>query len=160
MKRAIVWMWLMALAGAGSIGSAESPTGPAEKPAGTGVIVHSDGYILTALHVVSHARRIVVVTSGEFRAPAIMVSADSEQDLALLKIETVGLSEAHVGYAGAVKLDQEVIAVGFPFGLREASVSHGRIAAVRTRGPSGSFRLTRPSIRETAEGRSSTAAGR
>ncbi len=127
--------------GAGTLEAAEGPSGPAEKPAGTGVIVHPDGYILTAHHVVSNARRIVVVTPGEFRASAVVVSADPDQDLALLKIETVGLSEAPVGYAGAVRLDQEVIAVGYPFGLREVSVSHGRVTAVRTKGVRRVFQL-------------------
>lgn len=114
---------------------------PAEKPAGSGVIVHHDGYILTAHHVVSNAKRITIVTSGEFRAPALLVSVDAEHDLALLKIETVGLSEASLGYAGAVKLDQEVIAVGFQFGLREITVTRGHVAAVRTKGVQRVFQV-------------------
>ncbi len=96
----------------------ERPPLPVERPAGSGVIVHHDGYVLTAHHVVASAKRITIVTPGEFRAPAVLVSVDAEHDLALLKVETVGLSEAPLGYAGAVKLDQEVIAVGFQFWLR------------------------------------------
>lgn len=141
MKRAAFLIGLAVLLGGGSLRAAENPVAPAEKPAGTGVIVHQEGYILTAHHVVSNARRIVVVTSGEFRAPAVVVSADKDQDLVLLKIETVGLSEAPLGYAGAVRLDQEVIVVGFPFGLREVSVSRGRIAAVRTKGVKRVFQI-------------------
>lgn len=141
MQRVRYWFWLFLLVGPGGLVTAESPTGPTEKPAGTGVIVHPEGYILTAYHVVSHSRRIVVVTPGEFRAPALIVSADPDQDLALLKIETVGLTEAPVGYAGSVKLDQEVIAVGYPFGLREVAISHGRIAAVRTKGVKRVFQV-------------------
>ncbi|TPW05557.1 MAG: hypothetical protein FD129_2755, partial [bacterium] len=121
--------------------AAQNPGQPAEKPAGTGVIVHSEGYILTAHHVVANARRIVVVTSGEIRNPAVVVSADRDQDLALLKIESVGLSEAPLGYAGAVRLDQEVIVAGFSFGLRELSVVRGRIAAVRTKGVKRVFQI-------------------
>ncbi|MBI5854327.1 MAG: SUMF1/EgtB/PvdO family nonheme iron enzyme [Nitrospirae bacterium] len=86
--------------------ASDSPSGPVEKPAGTGVIVHADGYVLTAQHVVSNARRISVVAAGEFRAPAVMVSQDTELELA----------------------------VGFPFGLKEVSVSRGRIAAIRSKG--------------------------
>jgi formylglycine-generating enzyme required for sulfatase activity len=59
----------------------------------------------------------------------------------LLKVETVGLSEAPLGYAGAVELDQEVVAIGFPFGLREVSVTRGRIAAVRTKGVQRVFQV-------------------
>ncbi len=112
-----------------------------EKPAGSGVIVHHDGYILTAHHVVSNAKRITIVTSGEFRAPALLVSVDPEHDLALVKIETVGLSAASLGYAGAVKLDQEVIAVGFQFGLREITITRGHVAAVRTKGVQRVFQV-------------------
>ncbi|MDE3042747.1 MAG: SUMF1/EgtB/PvdO family nonheme iron enzyme [Nitrospirota bacterium] len=134
--RRIDWLlpWVMIFAGSSSLWASERMDLPAAKPAGSGVIVHSDGYILTAHHVVANAKRIFVVTAGEFRAPAILISTDSEHDLALLKIETVGLAEVPIGYAGAVRLDQEIITVGFPFGLREVSVTRGRIAAVRTKG--------------------------
>ena len=116
-------------------GRAEPASVPPERPSGSGAVVHSDGYILTAYHVVAGARRIVVVTPGEFRAPALIVSSDQEHDLALLKIDTVGLSEAALGYAGSVRLDQEVITIGFPFGLRDISVTRGRISAMRPRTP-------------------------
>jgi formylglycine-generating enzyme required for sulfatase activity len=125
---------VMSIAGMRPAMAADSPSGVVEKPAGTGVIVHADGYVLTAHHVVSNARRISVVTTGELRTPAILVSQDVELDLALLKTETGGLVEAPLGYAGAVGLDQEVVAAGFPFGLREVSVTRGRIAAIRTKG--------------------------
>ncbi|HKW86898.1 MAG TPA: serine protease, partial [Nitrospiraceae bacterium] len=141
MKQAGFFFWLALLVGGGTLEAAEIPSGPTEKPAGSGVIVHADGYVLTAQHVVSNARRIVVVTPGEFRAPAVIISADPDHDLALLKIETVGLSEAPLGYAGTVSLDQEVIVVGFPFGLREVSVTRGRVAAVRTKGVNRVFQV-------------------
>jgi formylglycine-generating enzyme required for sulfatase activity len=127
--------------GLGSVWAAERVAGPSEKPAGSGMIIHPDGYVLTAYHVVANARRIVVVASGEFRMPGVVISTDPEHDLALLKVETVGLSEAPLGYAGAVQLDQEVVVVGFPFGLREVSVTRGRIAAVRTKGVQRVFQV-------------------
>jgi formylglycine-generating enzyme required for sulfatase activity len=114
---------------------------PAERPTGSGVIVHHDGYVLTAHHVVANAKRITIVTSGEFRVPAVLISVDAEHDLALLKVETVGLSEAPLGYAGAVKLDQEVIAVGFQFGLREITVTRGHVSAVRAKGVQRVFQV-------------------
>jgi len=141
MRRTACALWLAVLIGGRIIWAAENPSGPTEKPAGTGVIVHPDGYVLTAQHVIANARRIVVVTQGEFRAPAVVMSVDQDLDLALLKMETVGLSEAPVGYAGAVRLDQEVIVVGYPFGLKEVSVAHGRVTAVRTKGVRRVFQL-------------------
>ena len=125
----------------GAVLAAERLPVPAERPSGSGVIVHSDGYVLTAHHVVANARRVVVVTPGEYRAAAIVVSTDPEHDLALLKVETVGLTEATLGHAGGVRLDQEVVAVGFPFGLREVSMARGRIAAVRTKGVQRVFQV-------------------
>jgi formylglycine-generating enzyme required for sulfatase activity len=141
MRRIAFFLWVMIVAGSSSLWGAERLDAPGAKPAGSGVIVHSDGYILTADHVVANAKRIFVVTAGEFRAPAILISTDSEHDLALLKIETVGLTEAPIGYAGAVRLDQEIITVGFSFGLRDVSVTRGRIAAVRTRGVQRVFQV-------------------
>ena len=143
MKRIVLFLWVMIVivAGSGHLWGAERVDTPAAKPAGSGVIVHSDGYILTANHVIANAKRIFVVTAGEFRAPATLISTDSEHDLSLLKIETVGLTEAPIGYAGAVRLDQEIITVGFSFGLREVSVTRGRIAAVRTRGVQRVFQV-------------------
>ena len=141
MKRTVFLLLVMIVAGSSSLWGAERLDAPAAKPAGSGVIVHSDGYILTAEHVIANAKRIFVVTAGEFRAPATLISTDSEHDLALLKIETVGMTEAPIGYAGAVRLDQEIIAVGFSFGLREVSVTRGRIAAVRTRGVQRVFQV-------------------
>lgn len=141
MKRIALFLAAMIVAGSSSVWGTERPDSPTARPAGSGVIVHSDGYVLTAEHVIADAKRIFVLTSGEFRAPAILVSTDSEHDLALLKIETVGLTEAPIGYAGAVRLDQEIITVGFSFGLREVSMTRGRIAAVRTRGVQRVFQV-------------------
>ncbi len=138
----IVLALVVILLGTGDRGDAnERALLPVEKPAGSGVIVHHDGYVLTAHHVIAAAKRITIVTPGEFRAPAVVVSVDAEHDLALLKAETVGLSEAPLGYAGAVKLDQEVIAVGFQFGLRETTITRGHVAAVRTRGVQRVFQV-------------------
>jgi formylglycine-generating enzyme required for sulfatase activity len=91
--------------------------------------------------VIANAHRIVVVTPGEFRASAIVVSIDEGRDLTLLKIPTVGMFEAPLGYAGNVRLDQPVFVVGFPFGLREASINRGRITAVRTKGVRTVFQI-------------------
>lgn len=140
MKRVVLTIGLLVI-GLGSAWAAERVAGPAEKPAGSGVIVHPDGYVLTAHHVVANARRIVVVTFGDVRVPGVVVSTDPEHDLALLKIEIAGISAAPLGYAGAVQLDQEVVVVGFPFGLREVSVTRGRIAAVRTKGVQRVFQV-------------------
>ena len=141
MKHPIGLVIVILVMGTSPAWAADRPASPTERPSGTGVIVHSDGYVLTAHHVVMNARRVVVVLPGEVRASAVVVSTDLEHDLALLKADTVGLSEATLGQAGTVRLDQEVIAVGFPFGLREVSVTRGRVAAVRTKGVQRVFQV-------------------
>jgi formylglycine-generating enzyme required for sulfatase activity len=141
MRRTLLVIVGLGLIWTGAVRATDRVAGPGERPAGSGVIVHSDGYVLTAHHVVANARRIIVVTPGEFRTPAAVVSTDAEHDLALLKADTIGLSEASLGHAGLVRLDQEVVAVGYPFGLREVSVTRGRIAAVRTKGVQRVFQV-------------------
>jgi S1-C subfamily serine protease len=86
MRRIALFLWVVIVAASSSLWGAERLDVPVAKPAGSGVIVHSDGYILTAEHVIANAKRIFVLTAGEFRAPATLVSTDSEHDLALLKI--------------------------------------------------------------------------
>ena len=48
MKRIALFLWMMIVAGSSSVWGAERQDAPAGKPAGSGVIVHSDGYVLTA----------------------------------------------------------------------------------------------------------------
>ncbi len=122
----VISLWILA----GSARADES----LERPSGTGVIVHPDGYVLTAYHVLSRASRIIVVTPGEIRNRATVVAIDEARDLALLQIQAIGLFEAALGYAGNVRLDHPVFVAGFPFGLPEVSVTRGRITAVRTKG--------------------------
>src|SRR5262249_39127194 len=74
MRRIALFLGVMIVAASCSVWGAERLDAPAEKPAGSGVIVHSDGYVLTAEHVIANAKRIFVVTAGDFRAPAILVS--------------------------------------------------------------------------------------
>jgi uncharacterized protein len=80
---------------------------------GSGVIITSDGYILTAAHVVASARSITVVRAST-RYPAWIVALDSSNDVALLKVETSGLPAARVGSSAGVRLGQTVATVGFP----------------------------------------------
>jgi formylglycine-generating enzyme required for sulfatase activity len=122
----VISLWILA----GSARADES----LERPSGTGVIVHPDGYVLTTYHVLSRASRIIVVTPGEIRNRATVVAIDEARDLALLQIQTIGLFEAALGYAGHVRLDHPVFVAGFPFGLPEVSITRGRITAVRTKG--------------------------
>src|SRR5437660_2428483 len=123
MRRIGIWFGVAIFLVAPVLNAAEPSSGAAERPAGTGVIVHPDGYILTAHHVVSNARRIVVVTPGEFGPPAIIVITVPEHDFTLLKIETAGLSNLPIAYAAPAGLDEEAMESGFRLAFREVSSS-------------------------------------
>jgi len=95
---------------------------------GSGVIIRSDGYILTNNHVVEGADEIVV-TVGVKDVPATVVGVDPSSDLAVLKIEGTGFPAADPALSKDLKVGQYVMAVGSPFGL-EKTVTVGIISAL------------------------------
>jgi putative serine protease PepD len=96
---------------------------------GSGVIIRSDGHILTNYHVVEGADR-VVVTVGLEDKEATVVGVDPSTDLAVLKIEGSGYPAAEAGSSKDLQVGQFVMAVGSPFGL-EKTVTSGIISALQ-----------------------------
>ena len=92
-----------------------------ESGAGSGVIISSDGYILTCDHVVSGASNITV-TIGDKDYPATIIGEDSTSDIAVIKIEADGLTPAIVG--------DNVLAVGNPLGELGGTVTSGIVSAL------------------------------
>jgi serine protease Do len=90
-----------------------------QRGTGSGVIISSDGYILTNSHVAADAEQInVKLTDGrEFKARRI--GTDPETDLAVIKIEVSGLPFARLGDSSRVEQGEWVIALGSPFGLQQ-----------------------------------------
>ncbi len=95
---------------------------------GSGVIISSDGYILTNNHVVEDALSITVRTKDGKILPAKIKGRDPATDLAVVKIEAAGLVSAKLGDSDAVKVGEWVVAVGSPFGL-SYSVTTGVVSA-------------------------------
>ncbi|MGB5351203.1 MAG: trypsin-like peptidase domain-containing protein, partial [Polyangiales bacterium] len=95
---------------------------------GSGVILRSNGYILTNNHVVSEATRIDVRLRNGKRYPATLVGADSATDLAMLKIDARGLPQAEFASSEKARVGQFVIAIGSPFGL-DYTVTTGVLSA-------------------------------
>jgi len=95
---------------------------------GSGVIVRSDGYILTNNHVVHQASRIQVRLKNGKSFPAELVGADSATDLAMLKIDARNLPQAEFASSEKARVGQFVIAIGSPFGL-DYSVTTGVLSA-------------------------------
>jgi serine protease Do len=115
-----------------------------ERSSGSGVIVDSDGYIVTNAHVVENATRIEVElpldASGGASGRSILrrrgrtvggqiVSIDHETDIAVIKVEARGLPTLTFGDSDSLRSGQIVLAFGSPLGL-ESSVSMGVVSAV------------------------------
>jgi S1-C subfamily serine protease len=94
---------------------------------GSGVIVSSDGYILTAQHVVEGATAITVTLENGSTHDATVVATSSSQDVALLKISATGLTAAPIA-RGAPVVGTQVLVLGNPLGQYADSVSMGIIS--------------------------------
>ncbi len=95
---------------------------------GTGVIVRSDGYILTNNHVVREADEVEVKLVSGKTSKAKVVGTDPKTDLAVLKIDADGLVPATLGDSSKIEVGEWVLAVGNPFGL-EQTVTAGIVSA-------------------------------
>ena len=100
-----------------------------ESGAGSGVIISSDGYILTCAHVVDGASNITV-TINDKDYTATLVGEDTTSDIAVIKIDADGLTPATVGNSDSLKVGQNVMAVGNPLGELGGTVTGGMISAL------------------------------
>ena len=100
-----------------------------ESGAGSGVIISSDGYILTCAHVVSGASQITV-TIGDTDYTATVVGEDDTSDVAVLKIDATGLTPATVGDSDSLSVGDSVLAVGNPLGELGGTVTSGIVSAL------------------------------
>jgi serine protease Do len=101
---------------------------PRQRALGSGVIVSSDGYILTNNHVVENADEIKVDLSDDRTLTAKLVGTDKPSDLALLKVNASDLHPIALGNSDAVKVGDVVLAVGNPLGVGQ-TVTMGIISA-------------------------------
>ncbi|RLE22542.1 MAG: hypothetical protein DRJ50_07495 [Actinobacteria bacterium] len=109
---------------------------------GTGVIISSDGEILTNAHVVQDATAVRVRLAGESEPRDVTVlAADPGNDLALLRMSGDGFEAATFADPTSIRLGDEVVAIGFALGLDgEPSVTLGIVSALnRTIGTEGAF---------------------
>ncbi len=107
-------------------------SGSGQQDTGSGVIIRSDGYVLTNNHVVAAAvggGRVAVVFNDGTTAAARIVGTDQEDDLAVIKVDKTGLPAATLGSSGAVRVGDPVLAVGSPLGLT-GTVTSGIVSAL------------------------------
>jgi serine protease DegQ len=98
-------------------GPVDQPEG--ERSMGTGVVIVDDGTILTSLHVVAGEGEIEVVFADGTKSPADIVSAQPDQDLAVLRARRIpdDLIPATLASSRGLQPGDQVVAVGFPFGI-------------------------------------------
>lgn len=96
---------------------------------GSGVIVSSNGYILTNHHVIEAAEEVEVALADGRKIEAKVIGSDPETDLAVLKINTKDLPAITFGQSEEAKVGDIVLAVGNPFGVGQ-SVTMGIIGAL------------------------------
>lgn len=98
--------------------------------AGTGIIVTSDGYILTNKHVIDGATKIsVVLDDGTMFTDVEVAAVDSLNDVAFLKVDGVSdLKAATLGDSKTISVGQQVIAIGNALGQYQNSVTSGIIS--------------------------------
>ncbi|EDT43135.1 Do family serine endopeptidase [Burkholderia ambifaria] len=96
---------------------------------GSGVIVSSEGYILTNQHVVDGADQIEVALADGRTATAKVIGSDPETDLAVLKINMTNLPTITLGRSDQSRVGDVVLAIGNPFGVGQ-TVTMGIISAL------------------------------
>jgi len=95
----------------------------------SGVIISSDGYILTNYHVIDQAYDIRVLLNDKQTLPAQVVGQDPKTDLAVLKINAKDLPALPWGDSRQIKVGEMVMAFGNPFGLNQ-TITMGIVSAV------------------------------
>lgn len=101
---------------------------PPKRATGSGVIISSDGYIVTNNHVVEGADELTVTLTDNREFSARIIGTDKMTDLALIKIEGKNLPTLAIGNSDNLKVGEWVIAIGNPFGLNN-TVTAGIVSA-------------------------------
>lgn len=101
-----------------------------QQGAGTGIIISSNGYVMTNKHVIQGSDSVTVVTSdGVTRDNVKVVGTDPLNDLAFLKISDVSdLKPAELGDSTSIRIGQSVVAIGNALGQYQGSVTSGIVS--------------------------------
>ena len=112
----------------GGHGGMEPPRSHREGGLGSGVIVSSDGYILTNNHVVDSATDVKVTLPDRREFKARVVGTDPKTDVAVLKIDASSLPVITVGNSSKLQVGDAVLAIGNPYGVGQ-TVTMGIVSA-------------------------------
>ena len=112
-----------------SIGVSARGEHPRAGGAGSGVVISSDGYVLTNSHVVHEATALEISLTDGRRFGASLVGEDPATDLAIVHADAPALPAARLGQSARLRVGQLVIAIGNPFGF-QSTVSAGVVSAL------------------------------
>jgi S1-C subfamily serine protease len=110
-----------------------SSNGPFSVPTtgvGSGLILTSNGYILTNRHVVEGSRTLSVTLMDGRELPASIVKISDTTDLALIKVNATGLPAATIGDSSSIQVGQTAIAIGSPLGTFTETVTRGVVSGL------------------------------
>ncbi len=99
------------------------------KSGGSGIIITSDGYIITNAHLLEDMSKFVVSTFDKKEYPAQVIGQDKKTDLAVIKINAQGLNAAELGNSDEIVQGEAVAAVGNPAGLN-GSITSGVVSGL------------------------------
>ena len=94
-----------------------------EQGSGSGVILSSDGYIVTNNHVIENATAISVILNNGKEYSAKLIGRDATTDLAVIKIDAQNLTYAQVGNSSSLRVGETAIAIGNPLGQEFAGTT-------------------------------------
>ncbi len=101
--------------------------------AGSGVIINTEGYIVTNNHVIAGARTITVTLKNQKTYNATLVGTDPETDIAVIKIKANGLKAVEFGDSKKLQMGQFVVAIGNPLGQLGGTATAGIISSMNRR---------------------------
>jgi serine protease Do len=101
---------------------------PQPRGVGSGFILSADGFIMTNAHVVEGADEVLVTLTDKREFKAKIIGSDPRSDVAVVKIEAIGLPAVRIGDVNRLKVGEWVMAIGSPFGL-ESTVTAGIVSA-------------------------------
>ena len=83
---------------------------------GSGIIMTSDGYIVTNSHIIESTASVEISLNNGLTYDALLVGHDTRTDIAVLKIDATGLPYAEFGDSGKLEVGEDVVAIGNPLG--------------------------------------------
>ena len=116
--------------GAGPRSPRQAPPDEEAQPSGvgSGFVLTADGFIMTNAHVIDGADELLVTLPDQREYKARVVGSDKRTDVAVVKVEAVGLSPVKIGDVNRLRVGEWVMAIGSPFGL-DNTVTAGIVSA-------------------------------